>query len=383
MKIGLRRSGTYLGIDPGDPAHAVYTNRTAFGSWEEAELTQHGAWYDVRFLAANRQLCITPEGRLESRPAGAIGEWEQLQVVTAGGATVLGRAGVSLAVEGYQAGSPLVPLRISGRDFVDETGARRVLCGCDQFLAYRMFLDGVSLDPLIAESHALGFDTWRVFFMGSKAQNGLLQLSPSEPGYYDRVRPFALALNAAGITLLATVFVDAQDIMAQAGARQTHWREVATRLRGTTTLLSGGNEFHKNGFDPGELSDPGMLWSRGSDLGDAAPYRPYASFAEFHPRRDLPAALMDTVASPVFIYGQNGLNAPLIIDEPPRMGTDGSGAEYADPTMCYRFARIYSTMCAGAVFHSRPGQKGQTMDPGTRACADAWQAGMQLTAQAA
>lgn len=269
-------------------------------------------------------------------------------------------------------------LETRGIDFVNPNGERVVLCGTDQFRAFRMFLDAKDLGPLLDESHQLGFNMWRVFLMGSKAQNGLLQLNPDEPGFYEKLRPFVDFLNAAGIVVLATVNVDAQDILPSLTARQANWTRVANELRGSASLLSGGNEWHKNGFNPGELSSPDMLWSRGSDLGDNAPYRPYGSFAEFHPRRDLPASLMDTVASPTFIYGANELNAPLIIDEPPRMGQDGSGPDYANPRVCYKFARHYSTECAGAVFHSRSGQRSEVMDPLTRACAEAWQRGMKL-----
>jgi len=269
-------------------------------------------------------------------------------------------------------------IQIRGIDFVDASGARMVYSGTDQFCAYRQFLDMQDLGPLFQESKELGFNLWRVFLMGSKAQNGILQLSPADVGYYEHLRPFADLLSSHGIMLLATVFVDAQDIAPSALARQSHWAKVAGILRGSATLLSGGNEWQKNGFNPGELFDPAMIWSRGSDLGDAAPYQPYGTFAEFHPRRDLPAALMDTVASPVFIHGTNGLTGPLIIDEPPRMGLDGSGPEYATPEMCYKFARHYATECGAAVFHSRPGQQGRVMDPTTRACAEAWQRGMRL-----
>jgi len=275
---------------------------------------------------------------------------------------------------------PPTPLQLAvrGADFVHADGSRRVFCGTDQFTAFRLFLDGVDLTPLLMESQALGFDLWRVFLMGSVHQNGILQLSPSDSGYADALRMFADVVNAAGIVLLATVFVDAQDIMPAVGQRIDHWHRVADRLRGTQTLLSGGNEWSKNGFNPGELTDPGLLWSRGSDVGDAAPYRPYGSFAEFHPRRDLPAALMDTVASPVFIRGKNSLTGPLLIDEPPRMGLDGSAPEYADPAVCWKFARHYATECSGAIFHARPGQRGQLMDPVTRACAEAWVRGMRI-----
>lgn len=268
-------------------------------------------------------------------------------------------------------------LEIRGQDFVTATGERQVFNGVDAFCAFRQFLDGVDLEPWFVESRDLAFNLWRVFLMGSVKQNGVLGLGPADGGYWDRLRPFADLLNAKGIVLLATVFVDAQDVMRGVQDKNDHWMRVAGALRGSATLLSGGNEYHKNGFDPGELTDPGMLWSRGSDLGDAAPYRPYGSFAEFHPRRDLPAALMDTVASPVFIHGVNNLTSPLIIDEPPKFGTNGSGPVYADPFTAYRFARHYATECGAAVFHNYFSQRGQLMDAPTRACAAAWSKGMR------
>lgn len=273
----------------------------------------------------------------------------------------------------------LVPhLEVRGKDFVDATGTRTVFRGTDAFCAYREYRNGVDLTPFFQESKDLNFNLWRVFFMGSIAQNQVLQLSPAEPGYYDGVRPFADLCNAKGIVLLATVFVDAQDIMPDVMDQAAHWSRMTGLLRGSVTILSGGNEWRKNGFNPGDLNDPGMVWSRGSDLGDEAPYRPYGTVAEFHPRRDLPASLMDTVASPVFIYSTNGLTGPLIIDEPPRFGTNGSGPEYAAPALARRFAQHYSAECGAAVFHNYFGQHGLLMDAGTRACAVEWQKGMAI-----
>lgn len=273
---------------------------------------------------------------------------------------------------------PVPHLQISGIDFVDAAGARQVFNGCDQFCAFRQFLDGVDLTEQLRESRDLGFHLWRVFLMGSKAQNNVLELRPTDAGYWPALRLFAFFLNANGIVLLATVFVDAQDVMPKADDRRAHWGKVANELHGSTTLLSGGNEWSKNGFNPSELSSPSMYWSRGSDVGDVAPYRPYGSFAEFHPRRDLPASLMDTVASPVFIYGTNVLTGPLVIDEPPKMGTNGSSVEFTKPRTAYTFARNYATMCGAAVFHNWFGQRGLLMDGNTRECAKAWTRGMRL-----
>lgn len=261
-----------------------------------------------------------------------------------------------------------------GIDLVNGAGERTVLVGEDQFRAFRMFLSGEDLTPLFRQANRLGFNFWRVFMQGSAAQNGFLQLSPSEPGYYEHVRPFAELLNRQGILLLAEVYVDNQDIH----AGLDHWARMGDELRGTGTILSGGNEWRKNGFDPGALADPGMLWTRGSDLSDSAPFRPYGTFALFHPRRDLPTMLLDAVASPVFLYSQ-GLNVPFIFDEP--IGAADvtiPGKRSADPALWWQLGRAYSTFSAGAVFHNDYGMRGQVMSAQVEACARAFIAGMRL-----
>lgn len=275
--------------------------------------------------------------------------------------------------------TPLAPpkpvLVPSGPYFVDGSGQRVVINGTDQFTALRQFIDGVDIAPLIRESRALGFNCWRIFCQGSIAQNGILNLFPQQiANYYTLLAEGVRRLNDAGIVPLLTVFVDNQDV--QLG--NDHWVRVAVAVRPFTVLLSGGNEWSKNGFKPPSLPDPGLpLWSRGSDVGDVAPPAPNgATFSEFHPRRDFPKSLDDSVASATFLM-QNGFQR-LIADEPPRMGTDGSDPVYADPHSCWRFARHYATEWAGAVFHSRSGQRGVVMDDVTLACAKEWCRGMNV-----
>ncbi len=268
---------------------------------------------------------------------------------------------------------PLPSLAIDGMQFANP----QRLCGTNQFRALRMLIDGgdVALDPLIQESKELGFNMWRVFGMGSIAQNQMLQLSPTEPDYYDRLHELAVLLNGVGIVMLYTAYADNQDIKMGDG----HWTNAAAALDGTLTLMSGGNEWSKNGWAPSHLTPVNLPWSRGSDVGDVKTPPNGASFMEFHPVRTWPTAMRDAVASPINIYDESHYpRIPLIIDEPPRMGADGSGAVYADPNVCWRFARHYSTECAGAVFHNRAGQRGVPMDGLTRDCAAAWVSGMRI-----
>lgn len=89
MRVFLRRHGLYLGVDPtavkgklGDAAYPVYADRQTGGLWENIELTPHDdGTFDACFVAASRQLSITPTGS-ESRPAGGIGGWETLRAAT-------------------------------------------------------------------------------------------------------------------------------------------------------------------------------------------------------------------------------------------------------------------------------------------------------------
>lgn len=278
----------------------------------------------------------------------------------------------------YRARPPAPPpsvaphLEVRGNDFVNAQGEPTCLSAVDQFIAFRMFRDGrlAELDALAAESHEFGFQFWRVFMMGSKAQNTIFDLFV-EPGYYDDVRPFADWLNAHGIGLLAVIHVDNQDVKAPLG----HWSRMADRLRGSGTILDGGNEWQKNGFDPQSLPDPGMIWSRGSGLADAVTPQNGATCASFHQRTDWPATLMDAVASEVYME-QHGYTV-VMMDEPTRFDEDSNKSGVSDSVrFAFVLARIYGSLWDLVCFHSGAGQRGQLMGPNLRNVAAAWQRGL-------
>lgn len=271
----------------------------------------------------------------------------------------------------------LPSLTIIGRDFFDN-GVRTALIGCDQFLAYRQFLSGMDLTPLYAESRQLGFNLWRVFLQGSIAQNGVLELRPSEPGYYEHIRPFVEQVNSQGIVPLLTIGVDNQDV----GSTPAHWQRVYDETDGTTRIISKANEWSKNlaGLTPAAFPNPTQdPWSQGSDVQDVAPFRPQGSVFEFHPVRRFTTAMRDSVASPIELFEVQGYSGVMILDEPGRMGVvDPSPSEFASPKHCYEYARLCSTLCGVVVFHNRAGQSGRLMEPGTRECAAAFVEGMRL-----
>lgn len=79
MKVYLKLNNKFCGVDPADPALAVYANRPQAGEWEQATLSGPDAngKFSVSFVAANCTLSMTPFG-LEGRPIGTFSEWEQL-----------------------------------------------------------------------------------------------------------------------------------------------------------------------------------------------------------------------------------------------------------------------------------------------------------------
>lgn len=372
----LRQNGLYVGIEDFAPFHVAL--KSTAGPWEDFEVSRYGPGYVFRAKAANRMLRLTPDHRLESRPAGDNEGWGGYWLMNGSQATI---DGFSLDVEGFAVlGIP----QVRGLDFVHPDGSRRVLRGIDAFWAFRQWLNGgpAAIQALMQESLELGFDLWRVFGMGSKRQNTIADLYPSEPQYFNQLRPFVDYLNSAGILVLFEVFVDAQDVMPDFNARMSHWRAVADKLRGAGVILSQGNERDKNGTRDDFVSDPNMpLWSRGSWTQDPDPFRPKpegATLAQYHPRRDLWASLFDTVASPVTIWSRDGVTVPLIVDEPPRFGTNGSGPEYLDPKLTWKFFRHYATEFAAAVFHNYFSQRGLLMDGPTRDCARQAVLGMKI-----
>lgn len=279
--------------------------------------------------------------------------------------------------------APVPHLGIHGRHFVDAQGQRQVFNGVDQFCAYRKFLDHQDLTPLFNEAKDFGFNLWRVFMMGSIKQNNILELRPTDPGYYENLRPFADTLNQNGIILLATIFVDAQDILKREEL-MGHWTRVADQLRGTTTLWSGGNELDKNlpgSTDPASFPAPGgIIWSRGSWTQNPDPYMPVpaADFIEFHPVRNYPTLLFDATASPITIYDR-GYGQPFVVDEPIGFGDPSQpmgGTRSHDPMLAFRLARHYATECAAAVLHNDYGMRCLPMTPHMRTIAAAWSRGM-------
>jgi hypothetical protein len=163
---------------------------------------------------------------------------------TSTGESVLSRMGVQLTLVNY---SSIESLKIQRQDFINEFGQRISLNGTDQFLAFHDFYLGKDLTPFADESNGLGFKMWRVHFSGSKKQNQLFDLFPDE-SVYKAVKPFVGWCNNHNIIPLININVDMQDIFPNESDRIKNWQRMNDEMRGLVVLISGGNQFPKNGY---------------------------------------------------------------------------------------------------------------------------------------
>lgn len=293
-------------------------------------------------------------------------------------AGVIGEPNIVFQIPEHEINAKCPDLVPSGHYLVDlSTGRRACLNGVDQFQALRMKLDGKDLKPLIKESQDHKAQVWRIFCQGSIHQNQMMDLWPQhEPSYDTALSELTQELNENGIIPLLECFVDNQDIK----LTNEQWLRIHSVTAPFKKIVSGGNEYSKNGWDPYGLPTPptsSPVWSRGSNVTEPAePVDPRGAPAmSFHPRRDYPKVLDDSIASVNYLQFTRKWNAAMIMDEPPRMGTDGSGGDYLNPDICGELGAGYRVRCAVAIFHSRCGQRGVLMDEQTLQCFGAWTRG--------
>lgn len=110
-------------------------------------------------------------------------------------------------------------------------------------------------------------------------------------------------------------------------------------------ILGYGNQYPKNGFDPGTLPTPHSLFgTRGSGLEDQLPFLPPYQWAEFHPGRDL-----DFMRKYKSVYemrigdtgpanGNQRVPGPIAFTEPIRIGEHTDGSATSDPAAMWDFA---------------------------------------------
>jgi len=243
-------------------------------------------------------------------------------------------------------------------------------------MLYKRSLDGVAIEPLLAQRFAAGSRSVATLMQAHFIE----RFYPSEYGqrYYDHIPAFAEALMKMGFYWQPVVYADEQIIK----SGNTFVYKLAEIFHNKPWIIpSLGNEWSKNGFNPGDFSRPNTnnLWSRGSEVADTAPWYPSWDWKEWHPRRDWPKVLFGNDDA---WYVQNGVNgdlrkidkiAPCVATEPigfwdhdvpDRRSNDPNLARVIGGTSIY-FAR-------GANFMSEEGLRCESWDSITFECAVAF-----------
>jgi len=377
MKIALKQNNKYLCAEGGgNDAGVVNINRDAIGPWETLTVWQLGDGFVALETMNRRFISRMPQGELlcnRCRRSDSQTNRMDLRTVADDVISLPHDAWESFAWSDLQARFTIVTLdsglqlRIEGRHFYDGSG-QVVLVGTDQMRSYERFRNGEDLTPLLRESLEIGFNVWRVFLMAEWT------VHPQDDDL-SQLGPFVDFLNERGFIPQVEVFADCQTLLPNVNDRIVRWNRVNEILRGKVVLVSCGNEWDKNGFNPGEFADPqnGILWSRGSATGDKACFLPEGRFNLFHPRRDMPKMMDDSVASSTYLYNSYGLRGPLIMDEGIGFASySQDGRRSNDPQLARRLAGHYAFEWDGAYFHNESGMSSITMDDRTRQCAQEW-----------
>lgn len=249
-------------------------------------------------------------------------------------------------------------------------------CGHIDFMLYFRSLNGVSLDSII-DSRRLVPDQVVVTLMMA---HYIEHQDPTAYGsrFYDHIKPFARALAEKNWYWMPIVFADAQVIMSNVQQQQQHLSRIAEQFSGEDNVLpSLANEASKNGIDVYNFSLPsGNWWSRGSEVGDTSPRRPFWHWTEWHPRRDWPKVLFGNDDA---WYVKEGIDAnnnilgaaiPGIITEPIGFwDRDIPNRRSSDPNLARVIGGTARYFARGVNFHSEEGLRSEPWTPRTAECA--------------
>lgn len=270
-------------------------------------------------------------------------------------------------------GSVLGRLGISGQFFTMD-GQPWTAIECSDFSLYKRFLDAdrATVDAVLSERHALGFNLLRVWLLNTSVIPGGLE-PKHYPDFYDKLAPFAALCGQWGLLCEFTAFTQTQTLMPLLAEQRSHWERTQAALHGTPCLLELVNEAdqHDNQTHPDLLSmrPSGILASSGSNGADSPPPQPVWDYALYH-SNDLNEWQRKV--------GHNAMewadtyHVPACSNENTRYpDRDASEAHAFDA------AAGAALLCAGACFHSEGGKLSRLFDATEFRCAAAWVAGAQ------
>ncbi len=371
--------GKYIGVEPGTTK--VYADRTAGGSWEELDITKRDdGKYIVTFRSGQLVLSIQPDGKLETRPLGTDGAWEQLTIKD----NTLFREGIGiiLELEGFievPTPKPLVRASISGYY------SNVFLKGESGFLDLCRLLHGESIRPLLQQSLRMGSNGRRNFLMtfNTAQAAGLPPFNPDDfPNYYDMFEEMLKLYAEYGQYLYGSVFPDNGLFSSWAGNTQKqidHWNRLGTIAQRYNNVwgLELTNEINAklyNKVDQSKFSPiPGVICCSGSwtdDLGNPLDYPIQFDIVDFHQRRNYPKSVVDAC---VANYPWREKGKATLLGESLGFGSKATNPNREDdPRIAKEIAGSGRGTSCGMIYHSTHGAFSQLYDDTERVCGEAW-----------
>lgn len=270
----------------------------------------------------------------------------------------------------------LVSIDLNSHRMVNERGERVYGRGASFFLGFKKHLDGRDINGPLDQLAGLGCNLVRL--MGMFESLGGFDPRPYGDRYYSEIPVFMDRLAQRGIYGLWTACAATGGIFNADQAMQHIHRTVEALLTTRNAIFSPVNEQgqHNNSIDRDrfkrELMDTGklgwMIYDTGSFGGDLPVQPPFGMYAPFHVRRDYPSSVKDCG----IIDHTNRVNDHLEIgvDEPYRMGDEGSGDRHDDPIVAREAAGIaYNALYF--VAHSMSGERADLLTGNTLECVSA------------
>jgi hypothetical protein len=370
--------GKYIGVEPGTTK--VYADRPAGGSWEELDITKRDdGKYIVTFRSGQLVLSIQPDGRLETRPLGTDGPWEQLTIKD----NNLSREGIGtvLELEGFvETPEPKPLIRASINGYYSNV----FLKGESAFLDLARLCHGEDIRPLLKQSVEFGSNGRRNFMMSfnTAKAGGLPPFNPLDfDNYYDKFEELLKLYQDYGQYFYGSVFPD-NGLFPDWKNVQTqidHWNRIGTIAQRYNAVwgLELTNEINAKDFNWVDITRfsriPGVICCSGSitDYGIPADLPNQWDVIDFHQVRNYTKSVTDACLAnfpPREFHGK-----ATMLGESVGFGSKALNPNREDnPRIAKELAGTGRGTSCGMIYHSTHGAFSQLYDDTEIACGKAW-----------
>lgn len=257
-------------------------------------------------------------------------------------------------------------IEIKDKFFWKKNGERLNIIMSSEFSLYKRYLDGESLNYLLEERRACGFNCLRVWLLNTTVIPGGL-LPGQYSNFYSELPRFAALLSSYGFYVEFTVFTQTKSLMPNVDDQMKHWEQVIKNLQGVpNVLLELVNEYdqHDNDCSDKLPRADGIICSHGSGGADQLGKQPFWDYTQYH-TNDLNEWQRKVGHNAMEIA--DGHKIPCVSNENMRYPDRDSSTIHA-----YDAAAGATLLTAGACFHSQGGKFSRPFDDIEKLAAVEW-----------